>query len=175
MAEKKIKQMSFGVPEPEEVATPIVHQTLRHATLSDIPELMALSEKLIVGSPMELIGYDLPKIREQLEYFIINSGVEHLVLVSYDGDKIVGVLAAYAFEPIFSNTRIACEVLWYLSPEYRKGRRGIEMMDAYEYWAKLVGCKVVQYGWMISSPQGMKPMYERRNAKLFEEVYCKVL
>lgn len=153
----------------------VQHQTLRHARLADVPELIELAKGLAAGSPMEALSVDYDKARTQIEKAIISDQKEWLALVSHVDDKPVGVLVAYCFEPIFSRTKLAVEVFWYLDPEYRSGRRGIEMMQAYEYWAKLVGCKVVQYGWLVSSPEGMKKLYERTGAELAEHVYYKTL
>ena len=176
MADIKIRQTELSSTESrEDNKEPIAHRTLRHARLEDVPELMKLGEKLFKDSPMETMKMSPEKIRAQLEKAIISGQKDFLVLVSYDGDKVVGVLAAYAFEPVFTDTRIACEVFWYLDPEYRKGSRGLDMMKAYEYWAKLVGCKVAQYGWLVSSPEKMKTLYARTGAKLAEHVYYKEL
>jgi GNAT superfamily N-acetyltransferase len=149
------------------------HETLRFATLNDIPYLMTLASKLYAGSPLERFSYDAKKIRTTLEGFIIDDRTEKLCLVSHEKGKPVGVLAAYAFEPLFSKDKIAVEVFWYLDEEFRKGRRGTDMMKGYEHWAKLVGCKAVQYGWMKNSPEGMKALYERSGAKLEEYLYYK--
>jgi len=153
----------------------IGHPSLRHARLDDVPELIELAKKLSAGSPMEALAVDYEKSRAAIEKAIISDQRDWLALVSHVDDKPVGVLVAYCFEPIFSSTKLAVEVFWYLDPEYRSGRRGIEMMQAYEYWARLVGCKVVQYGWLVSSPEGMKKLYERTGAELAEHVYYKPL
>lgn len=175
MADIEVKKIVLDMPEQEELPEDPRHPTLRHATLNDIPELMKLARKLFKGSPMEAMRIDIEKARAQLERAIISDHKDNLVLVSHDEGKIVGVIAAYAFYPIFSSERIACEILWYLEPEYRKGRRGLDMMKAYEYWAKLVGCTVAQYGWLTSSPETMIALYEKTGATLAEHVYYKVL
>lgn len=170
----KFKNVEFDVPQAAE-QTPTTHPTLRLATLDDVPELISLAEKLIKDSPIEALHYNIGKIRQSLEKFIISDQRDHLCLISHDNGKVVGVLCAYAFTPIFSLERLAAEVLWYLEPDYRKGRRGLEMMKGYEYWAKLVGCRSVQYGWMNSSPESMKKIYALTGVKLAEEVYYKEL
>ena len=168
------KEISFGEAPVAEVQKP-QHPTLRLATLEDIPDLLRLAKELESGSPMERLSVDYEKVRMNLEKAIISNQTEWLALVSHVEGKPVGVLFAYCFEPIFSSQKLAVEVLWYLEPEHRKGRRGIDMMKAYEYWAKLVGCNVVQYGWMVNSPEGMKKMYERTGAELSEMTYYKEL
>lgn len=150
-------------------------KTLRHATLEDVPHILDLAETLFEDSSYNDIKLDRLKARQNLEKFIIEAGVEYLCLISIDGEKTVGVLAAYAFKPLFSSEKIAVEVLWYLEEAARKSTRGVEMMEAFEYWAKLVGCKTVQYGFLESSPKGMINLYLRRGAKKTETVYTKVL
>jgi len=172
---KKIEKISLVTPVNDPHKPKVIHPTLRFASIEDIPQLQSLAMSLVKDSPIEKIGVSPTKAVEQLTKFILNTGQDFLCLVSYDEDKVVGVLAAYAFEPVFSEERVACEVLWYLLPEYRKGRRGLEMMQAYEYWAKMVGCKVAQYGWLVNSPEGMKSLYERTGAVKSEEVYYKEL
>ncbi len=169
-----IRQMELPKVVDESKDAP-VHKTLRHARLDDVPQLIELARGLSEGSPMEALSIDFEKTRAGIEKAIISDQKDWLALVSHVEDKPVGVLVAYCFEPIFSKKKLAVEVFWYLDPEHRLGRRGIEMMQAYEYWAKLVGCDVVQYGWLVSSPEGMKTLYERAGAKLAEHVYYKSL
>lgn len=174
MAEKEIKKIDLGMPV-KDAPKPIVHKTLRQGRLDDIPYLIEFGRKIYNGSPMEFMALDEKKAVAKLEEALIASPAQQIVLISHVDDVPVGTLVAYAFEPVFSSEKIAVEVLWYLDEEYRKGRRGIEMMEAYEYWAKMVGCSVVQYGWLVSSPVNMPKLYERTGAELSEQVYYKRL
>lgn len=151
------------------------HKTLRHAGMKDIPYVIEFGKKIWYESPYARFTVDEKATREQIERFIIEGQEDYLVLLSHDEGKPVGTLVAYAFKPLFSSDKAAVEVCWWLEPEYRTSKRAIEMMDAYEYWAKLVGCKVVQYGLLTSSPQRMTKLYEKRGAKLAETVYHKEL
>lgn len=149
-------------------------ETLRLAGLDDIPYLMDLAKTLYETSGWDLIPVDYQKGRQMFEKFIIEGQKDALVLISHDNGKPLGVLAAYAFTPLFSNSRVAVECLWYLEPEHR-GRRGVEMKQAYEYWAKLVGCEFVQYGVLSTSPEGLGKLYERDGMRMSEKVYIKKL
>lgn len=152
------------------------HETLKLASLNDIPEIMGLAERLYDESPYGIFKLDRAKVRQNLEKFIIEGSPNHLVLVSHDAGKPVGVLAAYAYEPLFSKERCSIEVLWYLTPEYRtQGRRGVEMMEAYEYWAKLVGVSVVHYGLLETGDERQARLYERHGMTQIERTYQKVL
>ena len=151
-------------------------QTLRHATLEDVPMMLEMGEELFTGSSYSTLTLDKAKARENLEKFVIEGGTEYLCLLSLgDTGEPVGIIAAYAFTPLFSSQKVAVEVLWYLKEEYRKSRRGREMMEAYEYWAKMVGCTTVQYGFLETSPKGMVKMYERYGCVKTETVYSKVI
>lgn len=150
------------------------HPTLRFAGLNDIDGIIELAKKLYAESPYKVFQLDLSKVRAGLEKFIIEGGKNHLALLSHDNGRTVGALVAYAYEPLFSNERIAVEVLWYLDPSFRTSTRGVEMMNAYEYWAKGVGCKVAQYGILSSSPSGMEKLFDKRGLELTERIYQKV-
>lgn len=160
-----------GPPKPEAKPEP-KHPTVRLATLEDVPRLLEIGATLYEGSPIEMIGVDPKKVRTALETAIIDQR-KFLAIVSTKGEEIVGALVAYHFEPIFSDTRVACELLLWLDPEHRRGRRGVDMMEAYEYWAKLMGCKVVQYGFLANSPEKMEKLYEKTGAVFAEKMFFK--
>lgn len=151
------------------------HPTLRFAGLNDIDDILVLAKKLYHGSPYASLTINEEKIRGLLEKIIVEGGRDYLVLLSYDGDRTVGVLVGHAYEPVFSTDKVAIEMLWYLEPEFRNGVRGRDMMDAYEYWAKGVKAKVVQYGLLSSSPEGMASLYKRRGLDRVEQIFQKVL
>lgn len=161
----------MAVVIPKDTTRPS-HPTLRQARLDDIPVLMNMAQKLGVG-PLEMLEPDPEETRIALETFIASDQKDVLMLVSHIDDRPVGCIAAYAFSPLFTKNKIAVEVFWYLEEEHRKGRRGLDMMKAFEYWAKLVGCKAVQYGWLVTSPESMKTLYEKTGAVFAEETYYK--
>lgn len=162
-----------GIELAEEVVKnpATVHPTLRHAGLNDIPKIIDISQKLYQKSGLTMFNVDRKKAIETLEEFIITGQTEYLVLLSVLGDDIVGVLAAYAFKPLFSSDKLAVECLWWLDEEHRTTRRGLDMMNAYEYWARMIGCKAAQYGVLATSPRGLEKLYLKRGAEFTESVY----
>lgn len=149
------------------------YKNLRHATLDDVPRLLEIGKVLYEGSSYENILADYDRARTMLERFIIEGQENFLVLVSHDEGNPVGVLAAYAFTPLFSTEKVATEVFLYLEPEFRSSQRGNELLDGYEYWAKLIGCRAIQYGLLASADQRLKKLYEHRGAVKTEEVYTR--
>lgn len=149
--------------------------TLRHASLDDVPKILQMSKDLYESSSYKRIAVDYTHARVMLEKFIIEGNKDFLVMLSHDNGKPVGVIAAYVFQPLFSSEKVATEVLLWLEPEYRTPSRAKELLDAYEYWAKLVGAAVAQYGLMSSADPRLSKFYERRGAEEVERVYYKDL
>lgn len=149
--------------------------TLRHASLDDIPDLIKMGKILYEGSSYANLRLDESRIRMMLEKFIIEGTENFLVLISHDNGKPVGSLVAYAFQPLFSSEKMATEVLLWLEPDYRTTQRGKELLDAYEYWAKLIGCTAVQYGLLSTADPRLAKFYERRGAEEIEKVYVRRL
>lgn len=170
-----IRKISLGQGSILTKETKATHRTLRHATLEDIPLLLEFAEALFDEAPLAPVRIDLSKVRAQLERLIASNQKEGLVLVSHDNGTPVGALVGIAHSPLFTSDLIASEVLWYLKPEFRKGRRGIDMMQAFEYWAKLIGCVTAQYGQMTTSPANLDSLYKWNNARLAEKIYFKDL
>lgn len=150
------------------------HETLRHATLEDTQEILRLGREAFKDLP-SVFRLDTKKAVALIERFIVDGPKEDLfVLVSYDGDKVVGAIGGYAFEPLFSTQKVATECFWFLEKEYRGGRRALDMMEAYEYWARLVGCDAIQYG-MFTEGVDLSGIYDKIGAKLVEKIYIKEL
>lgn len=151
------------------------HQTLRFATLDDVDWIVQNGIQEFKDSPYFDFGVDQRKTRALFERLIADGQNDAVVLISHDAGSPVGVLAAYAFQPLFSRSKIAIECLWFLTESNRKGSRGHDMMKAYEYWARLVGCSHVQYGLLTTSPERMEILYRKTGATETERIFTKVL
>ncbi len=88
------------------------------------------------------------------------------------GNPAQGVLMACAFEHPFGAGRIAKETVWYVTPEAR-GRGAIKMLDAYEAWARSVGC--VSAGMASLATNDVSSLYERRGYSAVETHFMKPL
>ena len=151
------------------------HKTLRQATLNDTELLVKHAFNLHQKSTYNYVSWDEDKAKQAIEKAIVEGGRDFLVLLSYDEDKIVGGVMAYAFAPLFSSDRLAVESYLWLDEEYRTSRRGNDLLDAYEYWCKLVDVKIAQVGLLASADPRMAKFYERRGYVLGEKVYYKIL
>ncbi|UXS49271.1 GNAT family N-acetyltransferase [Agrobacterium tumefaciens] len=88
------------------------------------------------------------------------------------GDPAQGVLMACAFEHPFGAGRIAKETVWFVTPKAR-GRGAIRMLDAYEAWARSVGC--VSAGMASLATNDVSSLYERRGYSAVETHFMKSL
>jgi len=93
-----------------------------------------------------------------------------LVLVC--GRPAQGVLMAATFEHPFGAGRWAKETVWYVAPEAR-GRSAIQMLDAYEAWAREQGCTTVGMASLASND--VSRLYERRGYTPAETHFVKPL
>lgn len=88
-----------------------------------------------------------------------------------DGDPI-GIIVGTTTEMLFSTERVATELVWYVKPEYRNGRVGLEMFDKFQYWAK----EVVTAKYLVMAHLGnetLSKLYKKRGFEKQEESWCK--
>lgn len=93
-------------------------------------------------------------------------------LVLVFGKPAVGLLMAATFEHPFGAGRWAKESVWYIAPEAR-GRSAIQMLDAYEAWAREQGCTTVGMASLASND--VSRLYERRGYAAVETHFVKPL
>lgn len=93
-----------------------------------------------------------------------------LVLVA--GSPAQGVLMAGAFEHPFGAGKYAKETVWYIAPSAR-GRSALQMLDAYEAWAREQGCTTI--GMASLATNDVSKLYERRGYAPAETHFVKAL
>lgn len=72
-----------------------------------------------------------------------------------------GILAAGHMDPLFNHgARTAIEIAFWLNPGYRTYSNKKQLLQAYRYWAKLVGCKAYIVGKFVD--QGKPETYSIR-------------
>lgn len=73
-----------------------------------------------------------------------------VLLVSVDGQRIVGAMLGVKGEISFSETPAASELAFWMLPGYRKSRRVLDLVTAFEYWAKHIA--KVDYAILSKTP-----------------------
>lgn len=97
------------------------------------------------------------------------------LLYELDG-KPVGCIAGQVTPIPFLNRKVASECMWWVHPDYRGTTAGIDLLDAFEYWADLQGANFIQ---MMCMPDRtgklLDRLYKKRGYRLTEITYTKEL
>ncbi len=139
---------------------------LRLATSEDFDVVKEMVMKFVAVS-----GYadltDEDTLNGLIKYML--SGEDpNTVVVLADGGMIAGRLDKFPFGDLL----VTSEVAWWVDPEQRKLGLGKELVDAYEYWAKLKGAKICV---MSALDDDLGKFYEKKGYELYERAYMKVI
>ncbi|WP_367354180.1 GNAT family N-acetyltransferase [Agrobacterium pusense] len=120
----------------------------------------------------EAAGFSFPFLAAYADRLFQQHLASDKACVLVAGKPAQGVLMAAALDHPFGAGRIAMETIWYVTPQAR-GRGAIKMLDAYEEWAKSVGCVSA---WMASlAANDVSSLYERRGYSAVETHFMKPL
>lgn len=104
-------------------------------------------------------------IQEHMEVFIGDRNNLVLLLCNAEDHRILGVLVAAKISSPFLFQPWATELLWWVSPDGRKGRNPLRMIEALEYWARQEDCSYVKLA--------MTERLSRRQTKRLNRIYRK--
>lgn len=114
---------------------------VRKATEEDRFGLLKLSAAMHGETDFSCLEFDPRKCIENLGNWIHHP--DGLMLVAHDGAEVVGMLAATAKQPWFSNQWVASEDLFYVRPDRRGGRLAFRLLAGYLEW---VDSRGIHYG-----------------------------
>jgi RimJ/RimL family protein N-acetyltransferase len=130
---------------------------------------MALS--FFDASPYSNLGVDEDRVEVLISTFLEAPKEDKIVLL-WETDRPVGMLAATAEVNLFNNRRFAGELIWWIDPEHRKTKAAEEMRKAFEFWAAKVGCQSVC---LVDVMGNLDVYYKRKGYDRRETAYLKVL
>ena len=112
----------------------------RWTTSHDEPGLLRLAEQAHTefgdSSPFSLSKMAL-FFRESLG----EANDTRFFLVACDGDAVVGMLAAVAVAPVFTEERVLAECFLFVAPEYRDVETFQYLVSVFEHWGDRLGIK----------------------------------
>lgn len=138
---------------------------IRIATKEDFDLVLNMALKFSASSPYAKYT-DVDKLKILIETFLEEDRSKSIILLHSDK----GMLAAIVTPFLFGNIKLSTEVGWWVEPEARGLKIGKELLDAYEYWAKQVGCSLVT---MSSLDDSVGKYYEMNGYTLYERAYIK--
>lgn len=148
---------------------------LRLARPEDIPLLVSFARKFHEASPYKLLRFDPVKTQEALYGVTTGMLKDGVVLIALEDDKPIGFLAGVASEPLFSRSRVATELAWWIEKDKRGTRASLLIYSAYEDWAKRVECTAVQGAYLPGVSPELDEFYKKRGYRQVESSYLKIL
>ena len=144
---------------------------IREALEKDIPSILELC-----GVFWKETMYTEPFDSNHTET-MVNMALDHKLLAVVDIDGIVGFVAGIK-SPLLASTKASqgVELAWWINPEHRKGRLGVELMLFIEDLARK---QKIKYWNMVSmessSPDVANKIYERLGYTKSETSWTKIL
>ena len=147
--------------------------TLKLLQESDIPQVIKLGKNFLQASPYSDLRFSEEATEAYLRVCLTNPE-ERICILSMDGNIAVGALLAHTSLAPFSSDKIATELAWWVEPEYRNSRRGLELKAAYEYWAIKMGAKKIGMA-LLNTEHGpaLHRLFSRNGYKEAETAYVK--
>lgn len=141
---------------------------MKIATIEDIGEIISMSMKFI-----DTTGYKEYSSEEEISTLIIKlitgNPLEGIIVLEPGKGFIAGMSTQFPFGP----HSLATEIAWWVNPEDRKSGLGLQLLKAFEYWAKeKAGCTMIS---MVGLDEGLDKLYTKQGYKLYEHAYMKVL
>jgi GNAT superfamily N-acetyltransferase len=106
---------------------------------------------------------------------LLNGGLGK-IFVSTDGGQLGGALGAVFTPDPYSGQMTAVEQFWYVLPEHRKTRAGMELFQAFQVEAKKRQArKIVMVHLASLTPESLQKFYEKEGFRLAEQTFWKIL
>lgn len=139
--------------------------SLRLATVEDIPLIKKMADKFISNSPFSKLK-DENTIETLIQNFV-NGDKENVLVILYED---IGMLAAIRIPFMFGSIYQASEIAWWVEPDKRGNKAGKALMEAFEFWAKKVGCSLITMGCLTEE---VGKIYAKNGYKLYVNTYAK--
>lgn len=144
--------------------------TLRFATAEDIPVILEWGQEMFKLNPAySSFRYDSRMAKEAILRLLESPREETVCLVASNDTGPVGCLLGASGGLPFTGDKIATEFMFYVTTG--NARAGKSLIDAYTYWAKLIGCSHVSLG--IFEADQKQTYFTRRGYHRGENLYFK--
>ena len=141
---------------------------MKIATVDDFDAVNKMALNFLEASPYKDLGDK--EVTSKLVLDIISSSPNERIIIFEDG---VGFIAGAVTPFLLGTHKMATEIAWWVEPDHRGNGKGLELLDAFEYWAKnITGAKIIS---MSSIDKIVEKYYRKHGYKLYERAYMKVL
>lgn len=140
---------------------------MKLAGIEDIPEVLQMGMNFINSSPYKDFSSE-EHVKELIYKIVMGDPSEGIVILKPEVGFILGVASPFLFGP----HKLASEIGWWIEEDKRGNGEGLELLTAFEYWAKNVAqCKMIS---MVSLNKKIEAYYKKNGYKLYERAYMKV-
>lgn len=137
--------------------------------MQDIPEIVRLGSQSLVDGPYAGMIPDKPETTAFLAEKIIGRLGE--VLLWEEDGKVGGLLGFIVCDHHFSGEKVADEVMWFVSEEFRSGSgAALKLFWQAEADAKRLGAKKMKF---TAPNEGVEALYKRLGYRKIEVVFLK--
>ena len=150
--------------------------TVRTATIDDIDDVYALCREFQAMSPYCDIDVSEEHFYKFLAHYLEPKPKEHIIMVYEKDGEIGGIIAGQITvgSLFFSENRIATEMVWYVEPHLRAGMAPMRLLQAYEKWAEMMGCKKISLAALDTAQRpALTSMYEKMGYVSTEETFVR--
>ena len=143
------------------------------ARSEDFKKVLPLAQKFYAEHPhASNMEFDM-----ESAYRLYLDLVEHgFIVLAWEDQEVVGMLGMMVGPFVLNmNYKVATEVLWWVSPEHRQGRKGLAMLQMAEKLAKIDGCHSVTMSSLTVGPEGVNKVYAHRGYAETEKSFVKEL
>lgn len=153
----------------------MIEKYVRLAKPEDVSIIVNLMENFHRESPYRAVRFDSFKSKEFILGVIKGNIRNHICLVALKDEGVVGFIVGGLAEPVFSTTKIASELGWFVKPEARGTKASYLLFKAYEDWAYRAGAKIVQSAYLPELTPGLDKFYDREGYHPVEQSYIKIV
>jgi GNAT superfamily N-acetyltransferase len=142
---------------------------LKNATIDDYEKVFAMVMTYAYESPykdrindkaLEVLTKEFLEEKDKVVFYVISDDIP------------IGFLAGAAVPFILGLDTIATELAWWVAPKFRSNGVGSVLIEAFEIWAKELGCSIVS---LSSMDKETGKIYTDRGYTPREFTYMKVL
>jgi hypothetical protein len=126
---------------------------LKLAEEKDREDFIKMSLNFFEASPFNSMTFDRDGLDAFFDLSIASKREAIVILLVSEEGKNVGMVAGIAQPPLFSKDIVATELAWWVDEEYRKTRKSIELLLAFDDWGKRIGA----FGNCLASIEGFSP------------------
>ena len=141
---------------------------MKVATLEDKEDVTAMVMKFIASTDYaDFAGEE--QLNSLITNYLENPSNTQVCILEPGKGMLAGMVTPFLFGPYL----LATEIAWWVDPDQRGSGLGIQLLQAFEYWAKeKAGCHMIS---MSSLDDKVGEMYQKQGYKLYEGAYMKVL